>query len=169
MLMDRNEYYGDSMTKKIICYIQAFDCEKTIAATMQSILEQTYKNWICFVLSNGNENTVSAPNWSFDVIKNYAAIDSRFIVLNKRKNDLGMYMPMLYHLAQSFPDSYICSLDADDTYKNDFFERSIIFAEKNDLDIVACGTDIILKERTDSSTETLLRLSLIHISEPTRP
>lgn len=91
---------------------------------MQSVLDQTYTDWLCFVLSNGNKNTVNAPNWSFDVIKNFAAKDSRFIVWNKKTNAVDIYIPMLYHLARSFPDSYICSLDADDVYQNDFFERA---------------------------------------------
>lgn len=140
------------MSKQIICYIQAFDCEKTIESAMQSVLDQTYENWLCFVLSNGNQ----APNYSLDVIKSFAARDRRFVVLNKEHNLIDMYIPTLYHLAKCFPDSYICSLDADDEYKSDFFERAIALAEKNYLDIVACGTEIVLKKRAGSKKETLL-------------
>ena len=143
---------GGKMERKVICYIQAFDCEKTIEAAMQSILNQTYKNWICFVLSNGNQ----APNYSFDIIKAFAARDRRFVVLNKKYNLIDMYIPMLYHLAKCFPDSYICSLDADDEYKSDFFERAITLAEENHLDIVACGTEIVWKKRAGSRKETLI-------------
>ena len=60
---------------KIICCIQAFDCEKTIEAAMESVRAQSYDNWLCFVLSNGNKNTPRTPNGSFDVIKNTAARD----------------------------------------------------------------------------------------------
>lgn len=140
------------MDKKIICYIQAFDCEKTIEAAMQSVLDQTYENWLCFVLSNGNQ----PPNNSLDVIKAVAARDRRFVVLNKQYNEVGRYIPMLCHLAKLFPDSYICSLDADDEYKSDFFERAITLAEEHQLDIVACGTEIVLKKRAGSRKETLL-------------
>lgn len=144
------------MGKKVICYIQAFDCEHTIEAAMRSVQDQTYGDWRCFVLSNGNKNTVEAPNWSFDVIKSAAARDSRFIVLNKRENSLDMYIPMLYHLAKSFPDSYLCSLDADDEYRPDFFERAVALAEGRDLDIVACGTEIMLKEDERAAEAVLL-------------
>lgn len=123
---------------------------------MQSVLDQTYTDWLCFVLSNGNKNTVNAPNWSFDVIKNFAAKDSRFIVWNKKTNAVDIYIPMLYHLARSFPDSYICSLDADDVYQNDFFERAVALAEKHQLDIVACGTEIVLKQNVEAAEEILL-------------
>lgn len=145
------------MGKQVICYIQAFDCEDTIEAAMQSVLEQTYKNWRCFVLSNGNENTAKTPNRTFEVIKSFAAKDSRFIVLNKRKNNMYVYIPMVYALAKRFPNRYICSLDADDTYQNDFFERGVAFAEANNLDIVACGTEIILKEDSKSKDGILIR------------
>lgn len=145
------------MGKQVICYIQAFDCEDTIEAAMQSVLEQTYKNWRCFVLSNGNENTAKTPNRTFDVLKSFAEKDSRFVVLNKRKNNVYIYIPMLYALANRFQDRYICSLDADDAYQNDFFERGVAFAEAHDLDIVACGTEIILKEDAKSKDGVLVR------------
>jgi len=152
---------GGKMSKKVICYIQAFDCEHTIEAAMQSILDQTYENWLCFVLSNGNKNTAEAPNWSLDIIKNFAARDSRFVVLNKRDNDITRYMQMLYLLARSFPDCFICSLDADDVYKSDFFERAVMLAETEKLDIVACGTDIVLKKNSNATEETFLRCRMV--------
>lgn len=144
------------MGKQVICYIQAFDCEKTIEAAMQSVLDQTYGNWLCFVLSNGNKNLAGAPNWSFDIIKNFAMRDKRFVVLNKKNNSIEMYIPMLYHLAQNFPGSYICSLDADDVYQKDFFARAVTLAEEAQLDIVACGTEIVRKKNAEAEEEVLL-------------
>ena len=144
------------MGKLVVCYIQAFDCEKTIEAAMESVHRQTYNNWLCFVLSNGNRNLPESPNYSFDIIKKTASLDRRFIVLNKEYNYIDMYIPMLYHLANHFPDSYICSLDADDEYKPDFFERAVELADREKLDIVACGTEIVLKKRAGSRKETLL-------------
>lgn len=144
------------MDRKVICFIQAFDCENTIAETMESVLNQTYDNWLCFVLSNGNRNTLAAPNYSFDVIKGVAARDRRFVVLSKKYNQIDMYIPSLYYLAKLFPDSYICSLDADDIYEKNFFERAVSFAEKERLDIVACGTRIVLKKNEEADEERLL-------------
>lgn len=144
------------MGKRVICYIQAFDCEHTIEAAMRSVLNQTYDNWLCFVLSNGNKNTAKAPNWSLDIIRSVAAQDSRFVVLNKRGNYINMYIPTLYYLANRFPDSYICSLDADDEYQSDFFERGVAFAESRRLDIAACGTEIIQKEDVTARDGVLL-------------
>lgn len=144
------------MGKKVICFICAFDCELTVGAAMQSVLNQTYDNWLCVVLSNGNRNTVQEPNWTYDVIKKFAAKDRRFIVVNKRRNSIDMYPRMLFHLGRCFPDSYICSLDADDEYRNDFFERAVSLAEEHDLDIVACGTEIILKEQAGAEENALL-------------
>lgn len=150
------------MGKLVVCYIQAFDCEKTIEAAMDSVRRQTYDNWLCFVLSNGNRNLPEAPNYSFDIIKATASRDKRFVVLNKKYNYIDMYIPMLYHLANHFPDSYICSLDADDEYAPDFFERAADLAESEKLDIVACGTEIVLKKRTDAKDETLLSRRELH-------
>lgn len=144
------------MGKKVICYIQAYDCERTVEAAMRSVLEQTYDNWLCVVVSNGNKNTIQKPNWTYEVIKKFAAKDRRFIVLNRRKNCLRVYTWMMYHLGKCFPDSYICTLDADDEYENDFFERAVSFAEEYDLDIAACGTEILLKERAGAPEKALL-------------
>lgn len=143
--------------KKVICFIQAFDCEETVPRTMQSLIDQTYPNWLCYILSNGNTNPNGTPNSVFETIKNCAAKDNRFIVLNKKANNIAMTGIMLYHLGQEFPDDYICSLDADDIYKPHFFERAITFAEANNLDIVACGTDIMLKTEVGAKEEKLLR------------
>lgn len=139
------------MERRVICYIQAFDCEHTIGAAMQSVLNQTYNNWRCFVLSNGN-----GGNGTLDAIKNFAMRDNRFVVMNKRNNDLGRYFPMLYHLAKHFPDAYICTLDGDDVYQNDFFERAVTLAEGHELDIVACGTEITFKKNATVSEEALV-------------
>lgn len=147
------------MNKKVICYIQAFACEETIAGTMQSVLNQTYQNWICFVLSNGNTKKVDN---SFDVIKKIAARDNRFVVINKKKNNLDLYIQYIYHLSQMFPDSYICTLDSDDEYENYFFEQAVTFAQKNRLDIVACGTSIYLKETVDAEEKLLLSKRLLN-------
>jgi hypothetical protein len=143
---------GDAMTRKqVICYIQAFDCEETVEAAMRSVLNQTYNNWRCFVLSNGNKHA----NQVLNIIKKVASEDNRFVVLNKQHNLLDMYPFMLLHLAGLFPDSYICSLDSDDEYKPDFFERAVTFAEEHKLDVVACGTEIFLKQSVDDEEKTL--------------
>jgi glycosyltransferase involved in cell wall biosynthesis len=151
------------MNKKIICYIQAFNCEKTIEAAMESVLNQTYENWLCFVLSNGNGTNFrnialinGTVDNSSDIIKAFAAKDKRFIVLNKKENNIDMYISMLYHLSQNFPNSYICSLDSDDEYEEDFFQRALQFAEENELDVAACGSEIRLKKSPGAKRETLI-------------
>lgn len=141
---------------KIICCIQAFDCEKTVEAAMASVLNQTHEDWLCFVLSNGNKNTPKTPNNSFDAIKNFALRDRRFIVVNKAKNDMKMYFRMLCHLADCFPRSWLCTLDADDEYEPDFFARGLALAEAHELDIVACGTQLIQKRQAGDREGTLL-------------
>jgi len=138
--------------RQVICYIQAFDCKETIEDAMKSVLEQTYENWRCFVLANGSQ----FESASLETMKNFAARDRRFVVLNKKYNLIDVYIPMLYHLAHCFPESYICSLDSDDAYKNDFFARAVSLAEKHQLDIVACGTEILLKRKAGAKKETLL-------------
>ncbi len=145
------------MGKKVICFIQAFDCEKTIGAAMESILNQTYENWLCFVLSNGNENKTTEPNCTFDIIRAVAARDRRFIVMNKKRNHPGMILYMLSYFAQCFPESYICCLDGDDEYEPNFFDRSVAWAEEQELDIVACGTKIIQKVRPGDTDGILVR------------
>jgi glycosyltransferase involved in cell wall biosynthesis len=142
-----------NLNKKVVCHIQAFACEETIAAAMQSVLNQTYANWVCFVLSNGNNAKIDG---SYGVIKDFAAKDGRFVVLNRKYNDLDMYIPAVYRLAQMFPSAYVCVLDADDEYEPDFFERAVTFAEENDLDAVACGTALYMKESVGSEEKTLM-------------
>ncbi len=144
-------------TKRVICYIQAYDNAETVGAAIRSVQAQTYENWLCFVLSNGNKSTRSAPDYTLDAIKSAAGQDKRFVILNKRENNISISHGMLPRLAKIFPDSYICLLDADDEYEPDFFQRAVAFAEEKKLDIVACGIRFLQKEKAGDSEAVLLR------------
>lgn len=143
--------------KRVICYIQAYDNAETVGAAIRSVQAQSYKNWLCFVLSNGNESTRSAPNYTLDAIKSAAGQDKRFVILNKRENNINIGFHMLFCLAKIFPDSYICMLDADDEYEPDFFQRAVAFAEEKKLDIVACGIRFLQKEKAGDAGAVPLR------------
>ena len=141
------------MDKLVICYIQAYNSTQTIEATMRSVHEQTYQNWRCFVLCNGEKPITGA----FDKMRNYAAQDNRFVVLYREKNWIGCYLRMLLQLASMYPDAYICVLDGDDEYEPDFFERAVALAEKERLDVVACGTKLILRKYPGEPGGTVIR------------
>jgi glycosyltransferase involved in cell wall biosynthesis len=129
------------MEKLIICYTPAWNSEKTIARAMNSIINQTYENWLYYVDDNGS------TDGTLEIARKIAEKDSRIIVTHKDVNPgcvvlLPFFRDVL--LPQFSDDVYFCELDDDDQYKPEFFEKTLSFAEENRLDIAYCGVEALL-------------------------
>ena len=122
---------------KCVFYTIAYNAEKTIARAIESILAQTEKRWIYYVLDNG------ATDRTGEIIKKYAQKDSRIISLRNSKNHVyekGNGVEIL----QNYDDSVcFCWLDADDEYKPGFLEKMMKFMSDHSLDLAVCGHDFI--------------------------
>lgn len=116
----------------------AYNAEKTLVRTIESVLKQTHKNFIYYLCDNGSTDGTSA------IIADYAKRDSRirpfYNSVNRalRETEECLFLP--YNIAD---DDYFCSLDADDEYKPTFIEEMLIFMDKNNLDIGVCGSDFL--------------------------
>ena len=127
---------NNGQTCVIITY--AYNAEKTIARTIESILSQTYINWVYYILDNGSTDNTG------DIIRKYAEQHTRIIPLSNKFNHVfeeGNHPNEI--LAKHNPDDWFCSLDSDDEYKPGFLENMINFVNENNLDIAACGIDYI--------------------------
>ena len=54
---------------KVFIYLQSYSCENYIRRALDSILNQTYQNWICIICDNGAKD--STPQ----IIKEYQKKD----------------------------------------------------------------------------------------------
>ena len=124
--------------QKIIFNTFAYNAEKTISRTIESVLSQTFENWVYYCLDNG------ATDRTGSIIRKYAEKDSRIIPLANKKNHVWEKGNSWVHIIKQHRDEdMFCTLDADDEYKPDFAKKMIEFMNGNSLDIAACGNDFI--------------------------
>lgn len=123
--------------KKVVIFTKAYNAEKTIGRTIESILKQTYTNFQYYILDNGSTDLTE------NVICEYCKDDNRIIHLHLNKNDPANGSAFVHMLIYSTDAEYLVLCDADDTYSPDFLENMVGFAQENDLDITACGYDKI--------------------------
>ncbi len=105
--------------------IPSFNSEKFIAETIQSVQNQTYKNWEMILVDDCSTDT------TISIIKEFALHDTRIKLTSLEKNS-GTGIARNLALAQA-SGRYISFLDADDLWKPMKLERQIEFLEANHL------------------------------------
>ena len=122
----------------VIFYTMAYNAERTLLRTIQSVLDQTQSDWMWYLVDNGSKDSTGK------IIDQYAAADARIISLRNKKN--GVFSPETYFmaLASRHDDTdWFCFLDADDIYYADFLEQMLMFTAEYNLDVAACGSDFV--------------------------
>lgn len=140
----------------------AYNAEKTLERAMESILNQTYGEFVYYVLDNGSTDGTR------EIVRRYAERDKRIVPFYSEKNfDCEAnfeFWNLFYALSEG---DYFCMLDADDAYAATFLEEMLRFLTENELDIAMCGSvfmnaetwtpcggrvlseDIVIKDGTD--------------------
>jgi glycosyltransferase involved in cell wall biosynthesis len=104
---------------KVNVFTQAYNAEKTLKRTINSILAQTYDDWIWYFVNNGSTDRTE------EIIKAYAENDKRIKVLRNRQNNVWeMGNSYLDVINQCDNSDFFCWIDADDEYKPTFFKKA---------------------------------------------
>jgi glycosyltransferase involved in cell wall biosynthesis len=132
---------------KILIFTAVYNAEETIAATIESVQNQTYSDFRYIIAINGGTDD------SEDVVRRQAEKDDRILIHSSKANFQGSFMKILYWLWATKYDTgledYICFIDSDDTYESTFLEKMLGFAEGNALDLAMCGWDFVRPTETD--------------------
>ena len=123
--------------EKVIIFTMAYNAQNTIRRTIESILNQTFSNFKYFILDNASTDNTE------EIILDYCKTDNRIIPLHVNKNDPPNGGAFFHAITRASNADYAVWCDADDEYTLDFLEKTINFAEENQLDMVACGYDKI--------------------------
>jgi glycosyltransferase involved in cell wall biosynthesis len=123
---------------KIIVYTCAYNAEKTLRRTVDSVLSQTHGNFVYYLIDNGSTDSTG------EIIRSYSEADGRVKALANKINhtwspEQGGCGAWLSFLDDYGDDCYFCVLDADDEYLPDFLEKTMSFIERHNLDLAACG------------------------------
>jgi glycosyltransferase involved in cell wall biosynthesis len=121
-------------------YVQttAYNAEKTLSRAVDSVLNQTYGDFLYYICDNGSTDKTGK------IIRKYAKKDRRIVAsYNKQNRDYSDNREFMTLRCDLREEDYYCSLDADDEYALTFLEDVIGFMQKNNLDIGCCGYDVI--------------------------
>ncbi len=111
----------------------AYNCENTLAETLNSLVNQTFTDFTCYICDDG-----STDNTRF-IIEEYVQKDNRFVLLvNEENKGLSFSLNKCISLSNS---KYIARMDGDDIALPNRFEKQISFLEENPQ-IDFCGSSI---------------------------
>ncbi len=104
--------------------------EKYLRECLDSARDQTLKNIEIICINDGSTDS------SLDIIKEYAAADSRFIVIDKLNSGYGDSMNKGLDLAAG---KYVAILESDDFMDLDALEYMVDRCEADSLDLLKCN------------------------------
>ena len=114
---------------KISVILPAYNAEKTIGEAIQSIIEQTYKEWELLVINDGSTDGTKSVILSFD--------DPRIKYIENDGNKKLIYT--LNRGLELATGKYIARMDADDISLPERFENQLEYMESHS-ECVVCGT-----------------------------
>lgn len=138
--------------KLVSIIMPAYNTEKYISQAIDSILNQTYKNFEFIIVDDGStDNTCS-------IIMDYAKKDNRIIIV-KRKN-MGIVQSLNDAIRLSRGE-YIARMDSDDIANIERIEKQVEYMN-NHPDIYLLGTNFNLLYEEDMSEASRKRYAGMH-------
>lgn len=114
--------------------IPIYNAENFIDRCLNSILNQSFKNYVVYMINDGStDNTLNK-------LESFSKNDSRFILINKDNSGVGTTRNFGLNLVKT---KYTVFIDSDDTIEKDYLKLMIDESEINDFDITICDYNII--------------------------
>ena len=142
------------MDKKISVIMATYNCEKTVRKSIDSILTQTYTNWVMIICDDGStDNTLQ-------ILNSYKEkYPDKFVILQNEENKQLPYS--LNHCLKYVETELVARMDGDDWSTPDRFDKQLAFLESHpDIDLVGTGVGV-----WDGTKQIA---SIIKTPEPTR-
>ena len=142
------------MDDKISVIMACYNCGKTVRKAIDSILAQTYTNWVMICCDDGSTDD------TWQILNEYKEkYPDKFILI---QNDGNKKLPYsLNHCLQYVETEYVARMDADDWSLPERFEKEITFLKEHpEYALVSTGIAVFDGEKKIAS--------LIRIPEPTK-
>lgn len=122
---------------KVSVIIPIYNVEKYLRQNLQSVAEQTLKDIEIICVDDGSTDS------SFDIVKEFAASDSRFIPVQQKNAGAGAARNNGLRRARG---KYLSFLDSDDFFEKDMLETAYNKAEETRADFVVFNSDQYLED-----------------------
>ncbi len=122
--------------KKLSVITPAFNAQKTIAGTIESVLQQSFLNFEYIIINHGSTDETG------DIISYYAKKDSRIKLVEVKENTgfIGKAVNLGIEYATT---DYVTFLDADDKYYPDYLKTQYENITSDNYDISITGSSRI--------------------------
>lgn len=111
----------------ITVIVPIYNVEKYVSKCLESLINQTYKNFVVFAISDGS------PDNSEEIVKKFASKDNRIKFFYKKN---GGYGSVLEYAIKRVTTKYFLVCDPDDWLENTALEELYNFSEKNNIDVL---------------------------------
>lgn len=111
------------MAGKVSIIMPAYNCAKFIDEAVQSVINQTYKDWELIVVDDCSSDD------TYEILSKYACEDSRIHLLKNEQNSGAAVARN--HAIEVAGGRYLAFLDSDDVWKSTKLEKQIEYMEKN--------------------------------------
>ena len=113
----------DSLNNNLVSVVlPAYNSEKYISETIESIISQTYQNWEALIIDDGSTDTTKS------IIESYIAKDARIKYILLDNNSGGPARPRNIGITNASGE-YIAFLDSDDIWLSDKLEKQVMQME----------------------------------------
>ena len=121
------------MNPLVSIIIPTYNRVSVIKETLDSIANQTYKNWECIIVDDGSTDA------TFSILQSYENKDKRFKCLKRpEKKKKGANACRNYGFEKS-KGEYIQWFDSDDIMHSNKIEKKVNILLNNDVDFVVCS------------------------------
>lgn len=114
--------------KKLSIIMPAYNCEKTIKKSINSVLTQNFDDFELIIINDGSSDNTAK------ILKTIK--DTKLIIVNQKNQGPSAARNNGISIAQG---KYIMFIDADDIYKNDAIKIMYEYIEKLNVDIVTAA------------------------------
>lgn len=114
--------------------MSVYNAADTISSTIQSILQQSSRDYECIIINDGSSDRTA------EILEQFRAKDPRIIVLSQQQKGLAAALNRGLFVARG---KYIVRQDADDISLPDRFEKQLAYIERTRCDIVGSYSYLI--------------------------
>ncbi len=121
---------------KVSIIMACYNCEKTLRKAVDSILAQTYENWVMICCDDGSQDK------TLEILKEYeATYPEKFVVI---KNEVNSKLPYsLNHCLEHVETQLVARMDADDWCHPTRLEKQVRYLQEHpEVDLVGTGVSV---------------------------